>query len=166
MSDPKQYLLNAQEIADLGEVRFGHPLNPQSDVGLKPLSDAVGLQRIAIRQGRIPPGKESFIYHSHQHEEEFLYILSGRGIAEIQDAEFEVGPGDFMGFPTPGVAHHLRNPFDEDLVYLMGGESRDVEIGEFPKINKLSLYNKQRQEAFIVDKDALEPFVPRILEEP
>jgi len=53
--------------------------------------------------------------HSHQHEEEWLYILSGRGIAEIDGEELEVGPGDFMAFPTPSVAHHLTNPFDEKL---------------------------------------------------
>ena len=43
-------------------------------------------------------------------------------VAEIDGGEHEVGPGDFMGFPTPSLGHHLRNPFDEDLVYLMGGE--------------------------------------------
>lgn len=166
MSDPKQYLLRADDIQNLPEVRIGHPLNPQSDIGIKRLSEVAGLQRLALRQGRISPGKESFIYHAHQSEEEFLYILSGRGIAEIQDAEYEVGPGDFMGFPTPGVGHHLRNPFDEDLVYLMGGERRDIEIGEFPKINKWGIYSSQRQEAFFLDQTALQPFVPRILKEP
>jgi len=50
--------------------------------------------------------------------------LSGRGIAEIGDEEVEVGPGDFMGFATPSSAHHLRNRFDVDLVYLMGGGGR------------------------------------------
>ena len=41
-----------------------------------------------------------------------------------------------MGFPTPSVAHHLRNPFNEDLVYLMGGENRDLEVADFPKLGK------------------------------
>jgi len=41
-----------------------------------------------------------------------------------------------MGFPTPSVAHHLRNPFSEDLVYLMGGENRDMEVADFPKLGK------------------------------
>jgi uncharacterized cupin superfamily protein len=86
--------------------------------------------------GRVPPGKESFVYHSHQHEEEFLYILSGRGIAEIGDEEYEVGPGDFMGFATPSVGHHLRNPFGEELVYLMGGEHRHAEVADFPRQRK------------------------------
>ncbi|MGH9891065.1 MAG: cupin domain-containing protein [bacterium] len=58
----------------------------------------------------VPGGKESFTYHSHHREEEWIYILSGQAIAEIDGAEYEVGPGDFMAFPTPSVAHHLRNP--------------------------------------------------------
>jgi uncharacterized cupin superfamily protein len=71
----------------------------------------------------------------HFYEEEWIYILKGRGVAEIDGEEHEVGPGDFMGFatqPTP-VAHHLRNPFGEELVYLCGGEHREFEVGEFPK---------------------------------
>ncbi|WP_331280951.1 hypothetical protein [Fischerella sp. PCC 9605] len=30
-----------------------------------------------------------------------MYIIFGRGIAEIGDEEFEVAAGDFMGFTTP-----------------------------------------------------------------
>jgi uncharacterized cupin superfamily protein len=48
----------------------------------------------------MPPGKESFVYHSHHREEEWIYVLSGRGVAEIDGEEFEVGAGDFMGFPA------------------------------------------------------------------
>src|SRR5215470_19986117 len=83
------------------------------------LSRALGLKRTAVSIARMPPGKESFVYHSHRHEEEWLYILSGRAIAEIDGEEIEVGPGDFIAFPTPSVPHHLKNPFDRDLVYLM-----------------------------------------------
>jgi uncharacterized cupin superfamily protein len=32
-------------------------------------------QRMGLHIGRILPGKESFVYHSHHHEEEFVYIL-------------------------------------------------------------------------------------------
>ena len=30
--------------------------------------------------------------------------------------------GDFVAFPTPSVAHNFSNPFDEEVVYMMGGE--------------------------------------------
>lgn len=115
---------------------FSHPFNPNSEIHMRSLGDAVGLERLGIHILRIPPGKESFVYHMHHTEEEFIYILSGRGIAEIGDEEHEVGPGDFMGFPTPSVGHHMRNPFTEDLVYLSGGERRISEVADFPRHNK------------------------------
>lgn len=53
---------------------------------------------------------------------------------------FEVGPGDFMGFPAPSVAHTMTNPYEEDLVYLMGGESHELEIGTFPRVGKRIIF--------------------------
>src|SRR5262249_1408441 len=81
-------------------------------------------------------GKESFVPHAHHREEEWLYILYGQGMALIGNQEVEVGPGDFLAFPTPSVAHHLRNTGFEDLVYLMGGENLDAEVADFPTLNK------------------------------
>ncbi|MEA2780370.1 MAG: hypothetical protein QOK29_1914 [Rhodospirillaceae bacterium] len=96
---PKSHL-SAAEIARTPEVHVRHPFNPNSDVYLRQLARPVGLKRVALTIARIPPGRESFIYHCHERDEEFLYILSGRGRAEIADEVVEVGPGDFMGFPT------------------------------------------------------------------
>jgi uncharacterized cupin superfamily protein len=138
------------------EFKFEHPLNPRSEVWMSPVSRIAGMERLGITRVRVPPGKDSFIYHSHQSEEEFIYILSGRGVAEIGDDEIEVGPGDFMGFPTPSVAHHLTNPFEEDLVYLMGGERRDIELADFPRLGKRLV--RDGQDNRLVDTDALEPF--------
>ena len=136
-----------------------HPLNPNSEMHGVSLSELVGLRRLGLHSVRLPPGKESCIYHSHTTEEEFFYILSGRGVAEIDDEEYEVGPGDFMGFPTPSVGHHLKNPFDEDLVYLVGGERKSVEIAEFPRLRK-KVIRDGREGAFMVDMDRLEPLGP------
>jgi len=129
-------LMRAADRASLPEESFSHPLNPRSEVHGFSLSDAAGLSRVGVHLVRIPPGKESFVFHAHYGEEEFVYILSGRGIAEIGDEEHEVGPGDFMGFPTPSVGHHLRNPFAEDLVYLSGGERRAMEVADYPRLGK------------------------------
>lgn len=133
---PKPTLFRAADHAKVKEESQSHPLNVNSEVRGVSLSEQVGLERLGIHLLRIAPGKESFIFHSHQSEEEFLYILSGRGIAEIGDESFEVGPGDFMGFPTPSVGHHLKNPFQEELVYISGGERRQVEVADFPRIGK------------------------------
>ena len=148
-------LIRAEAIKQLQEHSFSHPWNNNSEIKGVFLGEAVGLQRIGITLAHIPPGKESFIYHSHQFEEEFIYILSGRGIAEIDDEEFEVGAGDFMGFPTASVAHHLHNPFDENLVYIVGGERRQVDIADFPRLQKRMFRNGR--EVQIVDWDDLKP---------
>jgi uncharacterized cupin superfamily protein len=135
MPSPKP-LWSATEIAAAPEVHINHPWNANSDIYVKPLSIAAGLSRVALSLARVPPGKESYVYHSHERDEEFLFILSGRGRAEIGEEMFEVRPGDFMGFTAPGVAHHLINPYEEDLVYLMGGERSGLDVGYFPKLKR------------------------------
>ena len=132
----KPVLFRAADHSKVPEESQSHPLNPNSLIRGISLSEQVGLRRLGLHLLRIPPGKESFIFHSHQTEEEFLYILSGRGIAEVGDERYEVGPGDFMGFPTPSVAHHLSNPFEQELVYISGGERHQVEVADFPRLGK------------------------------
>jgi len=158
MSDDHPALIRATKAESLPEFQFRHPLNPKSQVYLRSLSALVGLQRIGLNLGRIPAGSESFVYHYHHYEEEFVYVISGRGIAEIDDQEYEVGPGDFMLFTTPSAAHHLRNPFDADLVYLMGGENREFEIGEFPRHKKRAIFQKGR-DPYIIDVESTVPFM-------
>ncbi|NKB32215.1 MAG: cupin domain-containing protein [Pseudomonadales bacterium] len=137
MSDEtdKPNVINADTIKE-NEGTFSHPWNPNSEITGTRLSDLTGLSRIGVSLVRIAPGKESFTYHSHHREEEWIFILSGKGIAEINDEEYEVKAGDFMAFPTPSVPHHLRNPFADELSYLMGGETKDFEIADFPKLGK------------------------------
>jgi uncharacterized cupin superfamily protein len=118
------------EEAEEGATRFSHPWNLNSELFGTRLSSLVGLSGVGVSRVRVPPGKESFAYHSHCREEERIYVLSGRGIAEIEDEEVEVAAGDFLGFAAPQVAHHMRKPFDEDLVYLVGGEALDVDVAD------------------------------------
>ena len=135
---------------------FEHPLGTNSEVHGRMLSDACGMERIGVHLMRIPPGKENFVFHAHNVEEEFYFIVSGRGIAEIGDEEHEIGPGDFLGFGTPSLGHQLKNPFDEDLVYLVGGERRGVEVAEFPRLKKRII--RVGREAQVVDDSQLMPF--------
>src|SRR3954464_8295521 len=143
----RTFLIKADEVAGKA-TGFSHPWNPNSQIVGTRLSTLVGLSRTGVSRVRIPAGKESFVYHSHYREEEWIYVISGRGIAEIDGEEFEVAADDFMGFPTPSVAHHLRNPYEEDLVYLVGGENLDVEIADFPRLGKRMLRRGQDVEVY------------------
>lgn len=150
-------LIRAADIAAKAGTH-SHPWNPKSEMKGVQLARETGLKRIGVSLATIPPGKESFVYHSHEREEEWLYILSGAGTAEIDGEEHSVGPGDFMGFPTPSVAHHLRNSGSEDLVYLMGGENLDAEIATFPKLSRKMVRVGDKVE--IYDLEEARPFAP------
>ena len=135
MDKPSLNIVRAADIAAHAQ-EFSHPWNSASLMHGTQLARSVGLKRTGVNFIRIPAGKESFVYHSHQNEEEWIYVLAGRALALIDDVEYEVGPGDFIGFPAPSVAHHLRNPGPDELVYLVGGENRENEIADFPKLGK------------------------------
>ena len=88
-----KHLLKASRIDEMPETAFVHPLNSNAVRQTRTLSDATGMTALGAHLVRIEPGSDSTQYHTHHHEEEFLYILSGHGIAEIGEEEIPVGPG-------------------------------------------------------------------------
>src|SRR5512133_2998682 len=114
----------------------GHPYNPKAEIHGWILSRMAGLGRIAVNLEWLAPGKESAVFHVHHREEEWVYVVEGRGVAEVDDAQHAIGPGDFLGFP-PGVAHLVRNDSGERLVLLVGGEViPDVDVSDFPRLRR------------------------------
>lgn len=130
-------LLSKAAIDAMPEVERVHPFNDNGVRMLRTLSDPTGMQRIGIHLVRLAPGRDSTTFHSHDQDEEFIYIISGRGTADIGNETMEVGPGDFMGFTAPGQAHALHNPFDEDLVYLLGGERNIADVVHYPHLGRV-----------------------------
>jgi uncharacterized cupin superfamily protein len=135
---------------------FQHPHNPNCEMFGASLGDIVGLQGIGVHIVRVPAGKEAAAYHTHTVENEFYFILSGRAVVEIDGEEQTVGPGDFVGLPAPSPAHQLRNPFEQDLVYLVGGERKPFEFAELPRAGRHVI--RVAGEAWAVASEHLEPF--------
>lgn len=131
--------LSAAEIDGLQETSYVHPLNANAVRLTRTLGEIAGLRNVGVHLVRVAPGRASTEFHFHHAEEEFLYVLAGRGVAEIDGREIPVGPGDFMGFPAGGPAHAMRNEGDEDLVYLMAGERRDGDVVDYPRAGKRAL---------------------------
>lgn len=157
MTDAQKYLVRSKGLPAAEARHIRHPLNPNSDIHIQSLSDRVGLQRSVLSLARVPPGKESFIPHAHSVQEEFVFILEGEGTAEIGDQAVKVGPGDYLGFPIDGVAHHLRNTGTTDLVYLMGGERTPLDIGRFPTVGKMIVFDMGRGAIELFDQAAAQP---------
>jgi len=126
-------LLRKSDIEQIAETRHSHVLDPEAQRLTRSLGDAAGLKTIGVHLVRLEPGRESTVYHFHHQDEEWIYILSGRGIAEIGGEKFDVGPGDFMGFVAGSAAHTLKNPHQEELVYLVGGNRCPMDICDYPR---------------------------------
>ncbi len=135
MSDAK-HLLTAAQIAALAEIESQHQFNANAIRHSRTLSDATGMQRLGVHLVRVESGRDSTQHHYHDNDEEFIYVLSGRGEARLGDQVVPVQAGDFMGFPSGSAPHSLHNPYDEDLVYLMGGERNQNDVVHYPDIRK------------------------------
>ena len=131
-----KHLLTSASIAASQEIESRHQFNDAAVRQTRPLSPQCGMAKIGVHLVRLVPGAHSTEHHYHDNDEEFLYVVSGRGVAHIGDEQFEVGPGDFMGFPAPSPAHSLHNPYDEDLVYLMGGERNTNDVVHYPRLQR------------------------------
>jgi uncharacterized cupin superfamily protein len=156
---PRDLLIRAEDRVRLQEESARHPWNPRSEIHGYMLGRRAGLGRVGVNLLRVPPGKESFAFHRHLREEEFAFVLSGKGVVDVGDETFEIGPGDFLGFPAGGHPHNIRNTGREDLVYLSGGENRNAEIAEFPRDGKVMV--RVGRDVTVYPRAAGEPFWPR-----
>jgi len=129
-------LLSAMTIKNMTESVNVHQFNDKAIRHTRSLGDELGLTSLGIHLVRLQPGDESTEFHFHHMDEEFIYILSGSGIAEIGDEQCDIGAGDFMGFRQNSLPHTMKNPNAEDLVYLMGGTRRDFDICDYPRLNR------------------------------
>ncbi len=153
MADKDEALLTAGQIAAMAEGIRQHQFNDNAIRHTRSLSDALGLTTIGVHLVRVEPGHESTQFHTHHNDEEFVYILSGTGTAELGDETIEIGPGDFMGFKQKSIPHNMINTGTEDLVYLMGGSRSDIDVCDYPQINR-RMYRRDGHKEY-VDLDNL-----------
>lgn len=152
MTDKPTPIIRTRDLRPEHGFPFRHPLNPNSQAEFHRLSRPTGLQRAHVNLLRVPPGKEAFMLHRHSVQEEWSYIISGAGEAQIGEEKFTVGAGDFIGFPLDGKAHTIVNTGAEDLVYLTGGEDTPYDIGHFPSIGKMAVFKPDGIE--LIDESA------------
>jgi len=158
MERRKAARLCAAEIAS-GAHGYSQTLNPRSRFRGTELATLGGLSRARVSHATLPAGAESFAYHAHDVQEEWMYVLSGQGVALVDGEEIPVGPGDFLAFPAPQVPHLLRNPGPGELAYLMGGERVAMDVLHYPDLGRRYLVRSEDGRAAFYRLDAPEfPF--------
>ena len=94
---------------------------------VRPVSDAAGLGQMGVKIREIEPGHSGTHLHYHEVEEEWAFVLSGRGRLRLGPHEIAVRAGHFAGFAPAPAPHHFVAEGDEPLVILEGGERRPEE---------------------------------------
>ncbi|MEO1250762.1 MAG: cupin domain-containing protein [Pseudomonadota bacterium] len=78
------------------------------------LSDAAGLTQIGCGEVTLAPGSATGLYHWHETEDEFVYILEGEVVLIDDGVEHHLRAGDSAGFKAgDGRPHTFENRGDK-----------------------------------------------------
>ena len=97
------------------------------------LGDFFGLKNFGVNLTRLAPGSESALRHSHEKQDEFVYVLEGTPMLVTNSGEQQLKPGMCAGFRAgTGDAHHLVNRSSSDVVYLEIGDRTPGDSVAYP----------------------------------
>ncbi|MCD4783675.1 MAG: cupin domain-containing protein [Candidatus Eremiobacteraeota bacterium] len=97
------------------------------------LGDAAGAENIFVNIDYIKHGGKSKKYHSHTKQEEFFFIMKGKGILRLNEKEISVREGDFVAKPAgKGIAHQFINNGKDILQIMDFGLREEDDIESYP----------------------------------
>lgn len=146
-------IIHQSEIEAMEGLPKTHFLNENAKRTNKSLGDLVGLSNMGFHIIEVNPGHESTEYHVHYHEEECVYILAGRATVTIDEIDYEVSAGDFIGYPAGGLPHTMKNTGNEVLRCIVVGQRLAYDVADYPRLAKrLYRYNGTND---LVEADAI-----------
>ncbi|MFK7800658.1 MAG: cupin domain-containing protein [Anaerolineae bacterium] len=130
------YIVRKTEIDGMEGLAKTHFLNENAKRVNKSLGDLVGLSGLGFHIIEVKPGHESTEYHVHSHEDECVYVLDGTATVTIDEVDYEVGAGDFIGYPAGGLPHTMKNTGAELLRCIVVGQRLPFDMGDYPRLKK------------------------------
>jgi len=113
---------------------YPEPFRSMMDGRVKrPLGDLFGLTNFGVNITVVPPGAVSALRHSHSKQDEFVFVVSGSLILQIDHEETELSPGMCAGFKAGSAsAHRLLNRSETQAVYLEVGDRTPGDAVVYP----------------------------------
>jgi len=113
------------------------------------LGAAFGLSNFGVNLTRIQPGAASALLHAHSRQDEFIYILEGHPTLVVDDENFQMSPGQCVGFKAgAGMAHQLVNRSDSPVSYLEIGDRSPGDEVNYPNVDLVAAMNANGQWEF------------------
>ncbi|MGI3168598.1 cupin domain-containing protein [Pseudooceanicola sp. C21-150M6] len=100
------------------------------------LGDAGGLTQFGVTRTEVAPQSASSLRHWHVNQDEFILVLEGELVLEMDSGETLMGPGDCAAFPA-GVedGHCMVNRTDSPATFLCIGTRTPEETAYYPGID-------------------------------
>ena len=100
------------------------------------LGDAAGLSQFGATLTEMLPGSRSSLRHWHAEQDEFIVMLDGELVLEMDSGETVMRAGDCAAFPA-GVAdgHCMVNRSDRPGRFICIGTRTDTDTGHYPGID-------------------------------
>jgi uncharacterized cupin superfamily protein len=154
------YIIRRNEIEEMVGLAKTHFLNENAQRINKSLGDVTGLKNLGFHIIEVLPGYESTEYHRHLIEDECVYILSGNATVTIDETDYEVSAGDFIGYPAGGLPHTMKNTGSEILRCIVVGQRLTHDIGDYPRLGK-RLYRYDKSNDLVNLSDISNPSLGR-----
>lgn len=135
MNERPPNIVNVDDVEETGGLHGDHWSSLD-----KPVAPFLAAEpgRLGARVSRVPAGRTGCPFHCHLREDEFFYVISGRGVLRYGDRIDEIGPGDCISCPAgTGTAHQIANPFEEDLIFLAVGANDPHDVCTYPDSGKV-----------------------------
>jgi uncharacterized cupin superfamily protein len=125
--------INLDELAWIDRVGPGRLRRRQAEVGLLIGARKLGYQLIEVAAGNIATPM-----HNHTEEEEFYFVVRGRGQVRCAGSTFAVREGDFISFNTGrSGTHQLLNDGEQPLLVIAVSNVAPGDCCEYPDSDKL-----------------------------
>lgn len=117
------------------------PAAERYDARMGMVGIALGAKKLGYNITAVPPGKRAFPFHSHQVNEEMIFVLEGSGEVRIGDTVYPIRQGDFVACVAGGkeTAHQVVNTGFVELRYLAVSTRLYPEICEYPTSGKFGI---------------------------
>ncbi len=92
-----------------------------------------GVKNVSMGMCIIDP-QSKIPFHTHENEEEIMYVLDGEGVFKIGDSEKRISEGSIL-FAPPKVGHQIINTSDKKLQFIFvyspaGPEQNIKKVGQ------------------------------------
>jgi uncharacterized cupin superfamily protein len=110
------------QVRDVGDIR----------ATIRALGKAAGASAVGVSRIDIEPGCRPGPVHQHASEEEIFFVLEGSGLAWVDGAVHEIGPGDTLVYLAGGPLHTVIAG-DDGLSVLAYGENHAPPLVRLPR---------------------------------